>query len=352
MEPTNNSGTSSSGHRASHGGSGSAASAGTDPFAADELWAPAPRRINVRAPGKINASFQAGPLRADGYHAVASTYLAVSLYEEVAVTTKPGTPHTDIAVSISAASSLAPELLAGIPLDNSNLAVKAALLVADIAENPCGIHLEITKHVPIAGGMGGGSADAAATLVACDALWHTGLSREELSQLGAELGADVPFALLGGAAVGLGVGDRLTAALAPTPLQWVLVPADFGLSTPVVYATLDKLRAAAAYTAVEPEQVQAEVLAALRAGDAQALAPWLHNDLQAAAEFLAPSLSTVLAKGAALGALASLVSGSGPTVAFLAADGQHGQDLAAALARNGYEAWPVEGPVHGAYIVP
>lgn len=318
----------------------------------DPLWQSAPRRVKVRAPGKINAFFRVGPLREDGYHSVASTYLAVSRYEEVAATARPGTPASDVTVSIGAGSSLDPEQLAGIPLDGSNLAVRAALLVAEIAENPSGVHLEITKHVPIAGGMGGGSADAAAALVACDALWHTGLSREELSQLGAELGADVPFALLGGAAVGLGVGDQLTAALAPTPLHWVLVPAEFGLSTPVVYGTLDALRAAAGATVPEPGQVEAGVLAALRAGDARALAPWLHNDLEAAAVELAPSLAKVLAEGTGLGALASLVSGSGPTLAFLAADAAHAQELADALSGGGHRAWAVEGPVHGAHMVP
>ncbi|MFQ4147818.1 4-(cytidine 5'-diphospho)-2-C-methyl-D-erythritol kinase [Arthrobacter sp. LAPM80] len=323
-----------------------------EPLSNDLLWAAAPRRVKVRAPGKINAYFEVGPLRGDGYHSVASTYLAVSLYEEVAVTARPGTPPTDITVSISPDSTLAPEQLAGIPLDAGNLAVRAALLVADISENPTGIHIEITKHVPIAGGMGGGSADAAATLVACDSLWHAGLSREELAQLGSELGADVPFALLGGAAVGLGVGDQLTAALAPTPLHWVLVPAGFGLSTPVVYGALDALRAAEGAQPAEPAEVAAGVLTALRAGDAHALAPCLHNDLQAAAESLEPSLTLVLAQGAELGALASLVSGSGPTVAFLAADAEHAKELAAALAERGHEAWPVEGPVHGAHLVP
>ncbi len=320
-------------------------------FGAETDWAVAPRTVKVRAPGKINAFFQVGPLRPDGYHAVASTYLAVSRYEEVALTTKPGKPATEITVSIGAGSSLPEDALAGIPLDADNLVVRAALLMAGIAEEPCGVHIEITKHVPIAGGMGGGSADAAATLVACDALWHTGLSREELSQLGSELGADVPFALMGGAAVGLGIGDQLTAALAPTPLHWVLVPADFGLSTPLVYGTLDKRRAREAVEATDPEQVEAGVLTALRAGDPQALAPWLHNDLQAAALELAPSLATVLALGSGLGALAALVSGSGPTVAFLAGDQDHAQSLAQSLADRGHEAWAVQGPVHGAHIV-
>ncbi len=330
---------------------GSGAPGSADHFVTDPTWAPAARRVKVRAPGKINAYFQVGPLRADGYHAVASSYVAVSLYEEVAATSRPGTPATEITVSLSPESSLEPELLATIPLDASNLVVRAALLVAGIAEDPSGVHLEITKHVPIAGGMGGGSADAAATLVACDALWHTGLSREELAQLGSELGADVPFALMGGAAVGLGIGDELSPALAPTPLHWVLVPADFGLSTPVVYDRLDALRLAAGITASEPSQIKAGVLAALRAGDAQALAPWLHNDLQASAVSLAPSLTQTLAEGKSLGALAALVSGSGPTIAFLAEDADHAQALSRALAGLGHEAWAVQGPVHGAHII-
>ncbi|MGA7206624.1 MAG: 4-(cytidine 5'-diphospho)-2-C-methyl-D-erythritol kinase [Specibacter sp.] len=312
-------------------------------------WTGRPRHVRVRAPGKINASFKAGPLRADGYHSVASTYLAVSLYEEVQATAKPGTPARDITVSISANSSLAPKLLDGIPLDATNLAVRAALLVADVSENPCGVHLEITKHVPIAGGMGGGSADAAAALVACDALWRSGLSREELSLLGSELGADVPFALLGGAAVGLGVGDKLTAALAPVPLHWVLVQSDHGLSTPIVYGALDGLREG--LDVETPERVDPRILAALRAGDPALLAPWLVNDLQAAALALAPELDDVLAAGLEHGALAAMVSGSGPTVAMLATDSRHASELAAALSNAGHAAVAVEGPVHGAHRV-
>ncbi|ALE91509.1 4-diphosphocytidyl-2C-methyl-D-erythritol kinase [Arthrobacter alpinus] len=315
----------------------------------DYDWAGRPRHIRVKAPGKINASFKVGPLRADGYHSVASTYLAVSLYEEVTATAKPGTPASEVTVSISKDSSLAPHLLAGIPLDGSNLAVRAARLVADISEHACGVHLEISKHVPIAGGMGGGSADAAAALVACDALWHAGLSREELALLGAELGADVPFALLGGAAVGLGVGDKLTAALAPEPLHWVLVFSDDGLSTPVVYGTLDGLRAGV--DVAEPAGVDPLILAALRAGDAALLAPCLGNDLQAAALSLAPGLATVLQAGIAAGALTAMVSGSGPTVAMLAAHGRHASDVVAELTAAGYDALAVEGPVHGAHRV-
>jgi len=322
---------------------------GPGDFPEDYDWSGRPRHIRVRAPGKINASFKVGPLRADGYHSVASTYLAVSLYEEVRATAKPGTPASDVTVSISKNSSLAPHLLAGVPLDGRNLAVRAAKLVADISENACGVHLEITKHVPIAGGMGGGSADAAAALVACDALWHAGLSREELAHLGAELGADVPFALLGGAAVGLGVGDKLTAALAPEPLHWVLVLSEEGLSTPVVYGALDELRGGDALA--DPTEVDPEILAALRAGDPSLLAPCLGNDLQAAAVSLAPGLASVIRAGVAAGALAALVSGSGPTVAMLAADERHGRELVAEMTSAGYVALAVQGPVHGAHRV-
>ncbi|NYE96568.1 4-diphosphocytidyl-2-C-methyl-D-erythritol kinase [Psychromicrobium silvestre] len=308
--------------------------------------APAPtqrRTVRVKAPGKINVSFSVGPLRDDGYHSVASVYLAVSLYEEIAATTAPA---GEITVSLRAGS-----LGQNLPLDESNLAVRAARLMADVSEQATGVHLEITKRVPISGGMGGGSADAAATLLACDALWNSGLSREELTHLAAELGADVPFALLGGAAVGLGVGDELTPALAPNPLHWALVFADFGLSTPTVFTALDRLRVARGKEPKEPEQIDPAILRALRAGDAQSLAGVLHNDLQPAATKLAPQLAEMLEQGTEFGALASIVSGSGPTVALLASSEEHAAELAERLSLSGRSALAVHSPVHGAKIV-
>ena len=173
----------------------------------------------MKAPGKVNVSLDVGPLRPDGYHSVASVYLAVSLYEEVAATS---TDTGEITVSISDASTLDLDGV-DIPLDHRNLAYKAAAIMADVSEHSTGVHLEITKRVPVAGGMGGGSADAAATLLACDALWNSGLSRDELAHLAAELGADVPFSLLGGTAVGLGLGDDLSPALVKAQTDWVLV---------------------------------------------------------------------------------------------------------------------------------
>ena len=190
--------------------------------------------------------------------------------------------------------------------------------MADVSEHSTGVHLEITKRVPVAGGMGGGSADAAATLLACDALWNSGLSRDELAHLAAELGADVPFSLLGGTAVGLGVGDDLSPALVKAQTDWVLVTADFGLSTPEVFRTLDRLRAAEGVAVEEPVAVDPGVLTALRSGDADALSRVLVNDLQRASIELAPGPAGHPRARRILGAIAGIVSGSGPTVALLA----------------------------------
>ena len=306
-----------------------------------------PRSVRVRAPGKINVSLRVGPLREDGYHGVASVFLAVSLYEEIAASR---TDDGAITVSVNGQGLLnLPE--DAIPLDSTNLAVRAATLLASLSDHPTGVHLDITKRVPVAGGMGGGSADAAAALLACDALWGSGFSRDELARIAVDLGADVPFALLGGTAVGLGIGDQLTPAISRTPLHWVLVAADFGLSTPEVYRQLDEIRAR---DGAEPQlvpEVDAAILGAMRAGDAHQLAGLLHNDLQPAALELAPSLEDILETGRSAGALAGIVSGSGPTVALLAHGGQHAIDLEVLLRTEGLSAIAVHGPAHGARIM-
>ena len=305
------------------------------------------RTVRVKAPGKVNVSLDVGPLRPDGYHSVASVYLAVSLYEEVAATS---TDTGEITVGISPASTLDLDGV-DIPLDERNLAYKAAAIMADVSEHSTGVHLEITKRVPVAGGMGGGSADAAATLLACDALWNSGLSREELAHLAAELGADVPFSLLGGTAVGLGVGDELSPALVKAQTDWVLVTADFGLSTPEVFRTLDRLRAESGEAIEEPTSVDPRVLAALLSGDADALSRVLVNDLQRASIELAPELRDVLGLGESCGAIAGIVSGSGPTVALLAHNPSAADGLATELRHHGLDAMAVHGPVHGARII-
>jgi 4-diphosphocytidyl-2-C-methyl-D-erythritol kinase len=305
------------------------------------------RTVRVKAPGKVNVSLDVGPLRADGFHPVASVYLAVSLYEEVAATS---TDTGEITVGISPASTLDLDDV-DIPLDERNLAYKAAAIMTDVSEHSTGVHLEITKRVPVAGGMGGGSADAAATLLACDALWNSGLSRDELAHLAAELGADVPFSLLGGTAVGLGVGDDLSPALVKAQTDWVLVTADFGLSTPEVFRTLDRLRAAEGAEIEAPTAVDPRILAALRGGDADALSRVLVNDLQRASIELAPGLRDVLGLGESCGAIAGIVSGSGPTVALLAHSPAAAEGLAGELRHYGLGAMAVHGPVHGARII-
>ena len=199
------------------------------------------------------------------------------------------------------------------PLDDSNLAVRAARLLAARTGVAPDVDLHIRKQIPVAGGMAGGSADAAAALVACDLLWRTGLSRDDLHELAAELGADVPFALMGGTAVGTGRGDVLTPALARGELHWVLALSDQQLSTPEVYAECDRLRGSK--VVVEP-RVSDQMMHGLRSGDAAVVGAQLANDLQPAALSLCPDLAATLAVGEEYGALGSVVSGSGPTVAL------------------------------------
>lgn len=299
--------------------------------------------VRVRAPGKLNLFFEVGGVQDDGYHDVASAYQAVSLFEDVWAS-----PSDEFTVSISGTVDVS-----GVPADDRNLAVRAARLVAQRIGHTGGVHLDIVKHVPVAGGMGGGSADAAAALVACDALWGAELGAAELHKLAARLGADVPFALMGGTAIGTGRGDQLSPALAKGRFDWVVVPTDAGLSTPDVYAHLDELRRRPDIVASGTvPAVAAGVLHALRAGDPIALAEHMRNDLQVAALSLRPELREALELGEESGALAGMVSGSGPTLAFLTVDPESALELQITLSAAGYEALHVHGPVAGARVVP
>jgi 4-diphosphocytidyl-2-C-methyl-D-erythritol kinase len=300
--------------------------------------------VHARAPGKINVFLRVGSLLDDGYHDVAIAYQAVSLSEDVRAY------HADdFSVSVTGTVDLS-----RVPTDGSNIAIKAARLLARRTDYRGGVRLEIEKHVPVTGGMGGGSADAAATLLACDALWGTNISREEMLGLAAELGADVPFALTGGTAIGTGRGDQLSPALAKGQFQWVLALSDYGLSTPKVYDELDRHRhrhSQDIFPAQAVPSVDADVLQALRAGDPRMLAETLRNDLQAPALHMAPSLAGVIELGENNGALAGIVSGSGPTVAFLAADLDSALELQIALSAAQMNVVRATGPVHGARII-
>jgi 4-diphosphocytidyl-2-C-methyl-D-erythritol kinase len=296
----------------------------------------------VRAPAKINLHLSVGPLRRDGYHDVATAYHAVSLHDEVIASDSDG-----LAVSVSAGTGVPVE---DVPQDPSNLAAAAAMALARHVGRSPDVALHITKGIPVAGGMAGGSADAAAALVACDALWSTGLSRGELSALGAQVGSDVPFSLTGGTAVGTGRGEVLAPVLARGRFQWVAALADGGLSTPDVYAECDRLREGRDLP--EP-RVGSDLMAALRAGDADALGAALHNDLEEAACSLRPALRQTLGTGRQAGALGAVVSGSGPTVVFLARSPEHAIDIAVALSATGTcrAVKRCHGPVGGARVV-
>ncbi len=300
--------------------------------------------VHTRAPGKINVFLKVGSLLDDRYHDVAIAYQAVSLYEEVRAF-----PADDFSVTVTGSVELS-----RVPTDARNIAIKAARLLARRTGFRGGVRLQIDKHVPVTGGMGGGSADAAATLLACDTLWGTALPRDEMLSLAAELGADVPFAFTGGTAIGTGRGDQLSPALAKGQFQWVLALADFGLSTPEVYQELDRHRdrnSQDIFPAAVAPSVDTNVLQALRAGDPHMLAECLYNDLQAPALHLEPSLTEVLELGENNGALAGIVSGSGPTIAFLTADLDSALELQIALSAARLTVVRATGPVHGARVV-
>jgi 4-diphosphocytidyl-2-C-methyl-D-erythritol kinase len=299
--------------------------------------------VTVTAPGKINVCLCVGPLRDDGFHDVATIYQAVSLLEEVTAT-----ESDKFTVRFSG-----PIDTSRLTVDESNLVIRAARAVAATSGYTGGADIQVVKRVPIAGGMGGGSADAAATLVAVDALWGTNLGAAKLSEIAGTLGADVPFALHGGTALGLGRGEVLSPVLAKSSFHWVLVLNDEGLSTPDVYRQLDRHRAEHSIeietVAVDPA-IDPKLLSALRSGDAMALAEYLRNDLQAAALQLMPSLGDTLEFGETHGALAGIVSGSGPTVALLAADEDSAIHLAASLNAAGRNAISVSAPALGARV--
>ena len=275
--------------------------------------------VRIRVPGKINLALCVGPRRPDGFHDLATVFQSVSLYDElVAVPAPVGT------VTIQVEGKDAD--LVGAPEDN--LAVRAARLLAETYAPGVGAHLRLVKGIPVAGGMAGGSADAAAALLACTRLWGLQVEQRALLDLAAMLGSDVPFTVLGGTAVAYGRGELLTPVPVDHTFAWVLVTSADGLSTPAVFRRFDELHPP---MSVPEPQVPAGLLAALSAGDPVALAATLRNDLAEPALDLRPDLAATLEQGRAAGALGGLLSGSGPTCAFLAADAQHAARLGAAL---------------------
>jgi 4-diphosphocytidyl-2-C-methyl-D-erythritol kinase len=308
---------------------------------------PAKAAVTVRAPAKVNLQLAVGPARADGYHSLVTLFHAVSLFDDVTVA-----PAEKTTIAVTG------EDAAAVPANRSNLAWQAASALARATgQRGASLRIEIRKRIPVAAGLAGGSADAAATLVACNELWQSGLSLSDLAELAAALGSDVPFALVGGTAVGRGRGEQLTPALAAGTYHWALAFGHEGLSTAQVYATCDRLRAArvAAGDQDEPGEPKLShpLMAALRSGDPEQVGPLLTNDLQPAALSLQPALRRTLTAGREHGALGAIVSGSGPTCAFLARDAARARDLAVALTGAGVcrAVARASGPVPGAVVV-
>lgn len=297
--------------------------------------------ITVRAAAKINLHLGVGAPRDDGFHPLTTVYQAVGLCDDVTVSAGPA--GWDLRMTV------ADYVDAGaIPLDGTNIVARAATLLAAHHDLAVRGHVSVEKAIPVAGGLAGGSADAAAALVALDRLWDVETSDDDLLAIAAELGSDVPFALIGGTALGTGRGELVTPVADHGTWWWVLVPSAEGMSTPAVYRHFDKLFPHASPTPPPAD----ELLAAVAAGDPKALAPLLRNDLQEPAIDLRPDLGVLLERGESEGALRGLVSGSGPTCVFLCESGDHARDLAGALIRSGDEVVLVaNGAVAGAHVV-
>jgi 4-diphosphocytidyl-2-C-methyl-D-erythritol kinase len=297
------------------------------------------KSITVRVPGKVNVYLGVGPREFSGYHELATIFQAVGIYDEVTVSAADS-------LTISGLGQFADQ----IPTDETNLAWKAAELVARACGEEPSIHIQIDKSIPIAAGMAGGSADAAATLVACDAYWNAGIPRDQLDAMAATLGSDVPFMLHGGCALGVGRGEVLSPVMIRGSFHWVFATFDEGLSTAQIYEKTDEMRCLDFED--EPE-VPTELLSALARGDAPALGRLLHNDLQLAATTSRPQLGRVLEQGIDSGALGAIISGSGPTCAFLVRDESSAIDLVLALKASGLvdDVLHTHGPVHGARVI-
>ena len=302
--------------------------------------------VTVRAPGKVNLYLGVGDLRPDGYHELTTVFHAVSLFDEITVR------EADVLSLQLSGEGFGDR--ASLPLDQRNLAWRAAELMADHVGRAPDIAISLEKSIPVAGGMAGGSADAAAVLVAMNALWELGVPRRDLHALAAQLGSDVPFALHGGTALGTGRGEQLATVLSRNTFHWVLAFSNGSLSTPRVFAEIDRLRSDSEREQPPRLDDPEPLLAALASGDPRQLAPLLGNDLQLAALSLDGGLRRTLRSGVEAGALAGIVSGSGPTCAFLCASATAAVDVGVQLAGEGVcrTVRAASGPVQGARVVP
>jgi 4-diphosphocytidyl-2-C-methyl-D-erythritol kinase len=295
--------------------------------------------VRARAAAKINLHLGVGGVRDDGYHQLCTVYQAITLFDTV--TAEPWDTwrvetRTEPYVDRSA-----------VPMTNGNIVTRAGALLAELHDLEPKAELRVEKAIPVAGGLAGGSADAAATLVVLDELWGLRTPLDQLIELAVQLGSDVPFALLGGTGHGAGRGEIVEAVLDRGEWWWVVVPQRQGLSTPAVYRHFDDMVPDAGAPASSDK-----VMAALDTGDPRELARALHNDLQRPVFDLRPDLRNLITIGESEGALRGLVSGSGPTCVFLCEDESHADTVADGLRYTGHvTALIATGPAPGPSVV-
>ncbi|GAA3531682.1 4-(cytidine 5'-diphospho)-2-C-methyl-D-erythritol kinase [Nocardioides daeguensis] len=292
-------------------------------------------QVTVRAPAKINLHLGVGGLRPDGKHALATVYQAVGLYDDVT------------AVEAESWSVGLTEPVDGVPLDDDNIALRAGRALAAHHGLDRAARITIAKGIPVMGGMAGGSADAAATLLALDRLWDLQTSDDDLLRIAGTLGSDVPFALLGGTALGTGHGEIVTPVEDTSSVWWVVVLSDEGLSTPAVYGHFDELSPDAPAEPPVPDAL----IAALAGGCPEEIGDLLANDLWPAARDLRPDLVDVEVTLRSMAPDGVLLSGSGPTLLVLHEDVDEARTTVAELTAQGYRCTLAPGPVAGAHVV-
>jgi 4-diphosphocytidyl-2-C-methyl-D-erythritol kinase len=303
------------------------------------------RIIRASAPAKVNLVFEVGQLEADGYHSVNSLFLALELREEL--TLVKGEAGTGISIYVHG-DSLPEAHINAVPTDQSNLVHKTAVLFAQkLGKQIPDLQIDIRKRIPVAGGMAGGSADAAAMLVAMNEFMHLehgtpNLTIEELAAIGAELGSDVPFCLYGGMAIGTGRGEVITALTdLAFETNWLLCASSKGLSTPTVYAAFDEMGSHTLFTDLTDASAIASV---------HELGQQMTNDLEQAAFRLMPSLSELVDQLEQLGAIRAMVSGSGPTIAALFDSEAKAVEVSNLLKSQGLVALTAKGQALGARL--
>ena len=271
--------------------------------------------MKIEAYAKVNLTLEVFGERSDGYHALRSVVLPVSLADTLDVeATDAGTVTSDAGY-------------------DDDLCVKAArILKSSVSGLPSstGAKIAVTKRIPAGGGLGGGSADAAATLVALNEAWGLGMSREKLAEIGAQVGSDVPALVLGGPVLMEGRGERVTRL--PGGRETV----NLVLANPGVFSSTKEVYAACTPRLSADDSIVSCMRIALAEGDVPGIAAVLTNDLQEPATALHPEIGEALAALKAAGAQGVLMSGSGSTVFGLVESKAQGAEIAAQLSAKGY----------------